>query len=453
MAFYFQKAYSPKIEQLLRLYYQSLSEKDRRRFAAVEATRLGHGGISYIESILGCSRRTIERGMRELEKMSHAAGNMVEATDMPQVSIRQELKECEHIDMGPSNILTPHKPLRRPTRVKEQYRIRRVGGGRKLTEEKTPAVVAALEQMLGNENEIAGDPMSEQKWVRSTPERLSKRLKEEGYQASSATVRKLLKGMGFSLKANQRKQVRSKNPERDQQFQYISSQRQDFTDRGLPIISVDTKKKELIGDYKNNGQSWRREAEEVYDHDFPDAAECKAVPFGIYDVTKNKGYVVVGTSDNTPEFSVNAVARWWEDEGRAAYPSADELLMLADGGGSNGARVRAWKHNLQEKVCDRFGLKVTVCHYPTGCSKWNPVEHRLFSQISCNWAGKPLRTLGIMLGYIRGTTTTTGLTVKAYLDDNHYKKGQRVKREDFERLNLRTHTICPNRNYTISPRL
>lgn len=453
MVFYFQKAYSPENEQLLRLYYQSLSEKDRRRFAAVEATILGHGGISYIESILGCSRRTIERGMRELDNMSHAVGYMVEATDVPQASIRQELKECECTDMGSSNILTPHKPLRRSTRVKEQYRIRRVGAGRKLTEEKTPAVVTALEQMLRKDHEIAGDPMSEQKWVRSTPDRLSKKLKEEGYEVSAATVRRLLKDMGFSLKANQRKQVRSKNPERDKQFQYISSQRQKFTDRGLPIISVDTKKKELIGDYKNNGRSWCREAEEVYDHDFPDAAECKAVPFGIYDVTRNMGYVVVGTSDNTPEFSVNAIARWWEDEGRTAYPNADELLILADGGGSNGARVRAWKYNLQEKVCDRFELKVTVCHYPTGCSKWNPVEHRLFSQISNNWAGEPLRTLGIMLGYIRGTTTTTGLTVKAYLDDSHYKKGQRVKKKDFERLNLRAHTICPNRNYTISPRL
>jgi hypothetical protein len=322
-----------------------------------------------------------------------------------------------------------------------------------LTEEKHPTILAALEQMLGNDNEIAGDPMTEQKWVRSTPLRLSERLKAAGHQASITPVRRLLKKMGFSLKANQRKQVRSKNPERDKQFQYIASQRQTFTIAGLPMISVDAKKKELIGDYRNNGRVWCREAEEVNEHDFPDAAECRAVPFGIYDVTRNKGYVVVGTSNNTPAFAINANARWWEDEGQIAYPRSGELLILADGGGSNGSRARAWKHNLQEKVCDEFGLTVTVCHYPPGCSKWNPVEHRLFSQISGNWAGKPLRTLEIMLGYIRGTTTTTGLTVKAFLDDNHYKKGQRVTKTDFDRINLRPHTICPNWNYTMSPRL
>ena len=161
----------------------------------------------------------------------------------------------------------------------------------------------------------------------------------------------------------------------------------------------------------------------------------------------------MGTSNNTPEFAVNTIARWWEDEGQVAYPRTAELLILADGGGRNGSRARAWKHNLQEQVCNECGLTVTVCHYPPGCSKWNPVEHRLCSQISGNWAGKPLRTLEIMLGYIRGTTTTTGLTVKAFLDDNHYKKGQRVSKEAFERLNLRPHTICPKWNYTMSPRL
>ena len=454
MAFCFQKVYGPEIEHLLRQYYESLSEKDRRRFAAVEAITLGHGGISYIENILGCSRKTIRAGMQELKQLPNdTTGNVDQATDMSHTSIHQELPELVHREIAHSSTLPLHQPLRRPTRVKEQYRIRQLGGGRKLTEEQNPPLVAALEQMLSNENEIAGDPMSEQKWVRSTPKRLSERLKKEGYQVSAQTVRRLLKAMGFSLKANQRKQVRSKNPERDKQFQYIASQRQTLTVAGVPIISVDSKKKELIGDYRNNGRVWCREAEEVNEHDFPDAAECRAVPFGIYDVTRNKGYVVVGTSNNTPEFAVNAIARWWEDAGQVVYPRAGELLILADGGGSNGARARAWKHHLQEKVCNRFGLTVTVCHYPPGCSKWNPVEHRLFSQISSNWAGKPLRTLGIMLGYIRGTTTETGLTVKAYLDDNHYKKGQPVKRKDFEQLNLRAHSVCPNWNYTMSPRL
>jgi hypothetical protein len=220
----------------------------------------------------------------------------------------------------------------------------------------------------------------------------------------------------------------------------------------LPIISVDTKKKELIGEFRNNGRTWCREAEAVNEHDFPDVAECRAVPFGIYDVTRNEGYVVVGISNDTPEFAVNAIARWWKSDGRAVYPRGDHLLVLADGGGSNGSRARAWKCNLQRHVSDKYGVKVTVCHYPPGCSKWNPVEHRLFSQISCNWVGKPLRTLEIMLGYIRGTTTTTGLKVKAFLDATPYKKGQKIKKDSFEQLQLSPHIVCPRWNYTIIPR-
>ena len=241
MAFYLQKAYSPEIEQLLRHYYQSLSEKDRRCFAAIEAITLGHGGISYIASVLGCSRLTIKAGMQELKQLSHdSTGHVDQASDMSQASIRQELHELEHIEIACSSTLPLPQPLRRSIRVKEQYRIRRLGGGRKLLEEQSPTIVAALEQVLSNENEIAGDPMSEQKWVRSTPKRLSERLQTEGHQVSATTVRRLLLAMGFSLKANQRKQVRSKNPERDKQFQYIASQRQTFTVAGLPIISVDS---------------------------------------------------------------------------------------------------------------------------------------------------------------------------------------------------------------------
>jgi hypothetical protein len=293
--------------------------------------------------------------------------------------------------------------------------------------------------------------MSEKRWVRVTLSRLSEQLRGQGYRAVEKTVRRLLKQMGFSMKANKRRQVRSKCPERDAQFRHIASQRQAFAALGLPVISVDTKKKELIGPFQNHGKAWCREAEEVDEHDFPSAAECLAVPFGVYDVTRNVGCVTVGVSHNTPEFAANAIARWWETEGRIAYPGATRLLILADGGGGNGNRCRAWKLNLQEKLCDRFGLEVTVCHYPPGCSKWNPVEHRLFSEISKNWAGKPLRTLEIMLGYIRGTTTTTGLTVKAYLDEATYRKGQKVTKEDVKKLNLTLHTLHPRWNYTISP--
>lgn len=188
------------------------------------------------------------------------------------------------------------------------------------------------------------------------------------------------------------------------------------------------------------------------EHDFPSSAECRAVPFGIYDVKNNKGHVTVGVSHDTPEFAVTAIIKWWQERGRTAYPGANELLILADGGGTNGCRSKAWKLYVQEQLCDKLGLIVTVCHYPTGCSKWNPIEHRLFSYISMNWSGKPLRSLNIMLGYIRGTTTRTGLTVEAALDEGVYRRGQKVTREQMDVLNLQRHEVCPQWNYTLRPR-
>jgi hypothetical protein len=280
---------------------------------------------------------------------------------------------------------------------------------------------------------------------------LSQGLREQGYSADEKTVRRLLIDLDYSMKANKRRQVRSHCPQRDEQFRYIASQRQAFVAARLPVISIDTKKRELIGSFRNGGRSWCKVADEVDEHDFPSAAECQAVPAGIYDVAKNTGYVVVGTSHNTPEFVVNSTALWWRAEGRATYPSAGHLLILADGGGGNGSRSRAWKLNLQVKLCNQFGLTVTVCHYPPGCSKWNPVEHRLFSYISINWAGKPLRSLDIMLGYIRGATTSTGLTVKAVLDEGIYRKGQKMTRADMDRVHLKAHETCPALNYTVRP--
>jgi hypothetical protein len=329
-------------------------------------------------------------------------------------------------------------------------RVRLPGGGRKLTEEKDPTIMADLARMLADE--VAGDPMGKQKWVRSSLRHLSKELAAQGHQASTTTVSRMLKKMDFSQKSNKRKDFTRRCPERDEQFQYIGSQRKAFTAAGLPIISVDTKKKELIGEFRNPGRVWCKQASEVHEHDFPSFAECHAVPFGVYDVTRNEGCVYVGTSNNTPAFAVGCIARWWEHEGRMMYPAADQLLILADSGGSNGCRARAWKHNLQVGLCERFGLNVTVCHYPTACSKWNPVEHRLFSFISINWAGKPLRTLDTMLGYINGTTTATGLKVKAFLQDSLYQRGERVTREDIDHLNLRPHAVIPKWNYTLCPR-
>ncbi len=294
--------------------------------------------------------------------------------------------------------------------------------------------------------------MKDQKWVRSSTRRLRDQLREKGHSVGHCTVHRLLKKMGFSLRANRKRRGGSRCPGRDEQFHYIAAQRKVFSEAGLPVISVDTKQKELIGEFRNRGQAWCRQAAEVNEHDFTSTAECRAVPFGIYDVQRNEGHVAVGTSNDTPEFAVNAIARWWEQEGSAAYPTAERILILADCGGTNGCRCRAWKLNLQEKVSDRFGMAVTVCHYPPGCSKWNPIEHRLFSQVSINWAGKPLKTLGLMLGYILGTTTRTGLTVTAHLDESLYRKGQKVTREDMDRLSLTSHATYPRWNYTISPR-
>jgi hypothetical protein len=396
-----------------------MDERMCRLWAASEARSRGRGGQSLVAAATGLARETVRAGMKELERL--AAG---EAVDEPQ---------------------PPCPSARAP-----KYRIRLPGAGRTPVEVKDPGILPALEQLI--ENDEAGDPMGEAKWVRVSLRGLSERLAERGHSASAGTVGRLLKQMGYSLKGNKRRQAHSKDPERDRQFRYIASQRERFKAAGLPVISVDTKKKELIGNFRNEGEAWCKEAEEVDEHDFPGGAECRAVPFGVYDVTRNAGHVVVGVSNNTPEFAVNAIAGWRGREGQGAYPGAKELLILADGGGGNGSRARVWKVKLQELLCDAFGLEVTVCHYPPGCSKWNPVEHRLFSQISRNWAGKPLRTLAIMLGYIRGTTTATGLTVTARLDEGTYRKGLKVSREEMDSLKLRRHDACPAWNYTISPR-
>jgi hypothetical protein len=307
-----------------------------------------------------------------------------------------------------------------------------------------------LEKLLADE--IAGDPMTEQTWVRSSVRKIRDRLKAMGHSVGHCTVHRLLKKLGFSLRANKKRRSGSQCPGRDEQFRYIASRRKACAEAGLPVISVDTKKKELIGNFRNPGKVWCRSAAEVNEHDFTSTAECRAVPFGIYDVTRNRGHMVVGTSNETPEFAVSAIAAWWRDEGRAAYPCAEELQILADCGGANGYRCAAWKLYLQEHLCDGLRLTVTVCHYPPGCSKWNPIEHRLFSQVSMNWAGKPLRSLEIMLGYIRGTTTKMGLTVTARLDERTYKKTRKITREEVDALRLARHGEYPQWNYTLRPR-
>jgi hypothetical protein len=322
--------------------------------------------------------------------------------------------------------------------------------GRKLAEVKDPDLEPALERILSDE--VAGDPMGRQKWVRSSIRNLSKQLKEQGHQLGHGTVARLLRKMGYSLQVNKKKQAGAQHPDRDQQFRYIAALKAQYLGDELPIISIDTKKKELIGNYRREGKTWRRQAIET-DSYFAGYAKCIAVPFGIYDLAKNAGYVTVGISNNTSEFAVSCLESWWLLHGRSAYPHGNRLLVLADGGGANGYNLRTWKTDLQDRLCDAFGLTVTVSHYPPGCSKWNPVEYRLFSQISINWAGRPLRSLDVMLGFIRGTTTTTGLTVEARLDQEIYRKGRKVAERELKELSLSTHDVCPRWNYTLTPRL
>jgi hypothetical protein len=262
-----------------------------------------------------------------------------------------------------------------------------------------------------------------------------------------------LKKHDYALRVNAKQQeAGAQHPERDTQFRHIERQNQTFRTAGAPIISVDTKNKELIGNFKNAGQAWRREAEAVNAHDFLSEALGRAVPYGIYDVQRNEGVVYVGQSADTAEFAVEALRRWWHEHGRQTYPKANQLLILADAGGSNGCRPRLWKAQVQSQLSDALGLTVTVCHYPTGCSKWNPIEHRLFSQISLHWAGEPLRSFETMLGLIRGTSTRTSLSVSAHLLDGVFQKGTKVTDAVMQTLNMTRHTICPQWNYTFRPR-
>jgi len=294
--------------------------------------------------------------------------------------------------------------------------------------------------------------MSEKKWMRSSLQQLSKALTNAGYPIGRMTVRRLLKKLGYSLKANRKELSGPSHPDRDRQFRYIERVKQLFLTNGHPVISVDTKKKELIGNFKNSGQTWCQQAEVVNVHDFRQDAVGRAVPYGIYDLLHNEGYVCVGNSTDTSEFAVDAICRWWKDEDRTPFPDESKLLILSDAGGSDGCRFRLWKKLLQEKLADRLGIEVMVCHYPTGHSKWNPIEHRLFSYISINWAGKPLRSFEAMLGYIRGTTTEAGLKVKAFLVDRVYEKGLKVSQKEMKNLNLHKRRVCPTWNYLIKPR-
>lgn len=301
-------------------------------------------------------------------------------------------------------------------------------------------------------HDTAGDPMTGIKWTRRTTEKIADELRGLGIDVCANTVAKLLKSLEYRLRVNHKKLSGRKDPGRDAQFAYIAAQRQAFSSRGLPIVSIDSKKRELVGNFKNNGTTWSQQPTKVLDHDFRSDADGIALPYGIYDTTANHGYLYLGTSHDTPAFAVDNLTKWWTRHGRRLYPGVSELLLLADGGGSNGARTRAWKHNLQERLCDRHRLTVTVCHYPSGASKYNPIEHRLFSEISKNWAGRPLDSHETILNYAQTTTTKTGLKVSAYLNTTDYPTGLKISDNEMAKLQLRPHDTQPTRNYTLSPR-
>lgn len=294
--------------------------------------------------------------------------------------------------------------------------------------------------------------MSRQQWVRQSLRRLAQRLRDQKYRVSRSTLRRLLRKLKYRLLANRPDLLGPNHPDRDKQFRYIRRLKRLFLTAGYPVISVDTKKKELIGNFKNTGRTWRTEPDKVNAHDFKQDALGRAVPYGIYDLAHNQGYVYVGNSADTPEFAAYAIAQWWANPERPRFAHEDKLLILCDAGGSNNCHYWSWKYQVQTQLADQFGIEVIICHYPTGASKWNPIEHRLFGQISLNWAGKPLRTFKAMLGYIRDTTTETGLIVKAFFVDRVFQKGLKVAKPERQMLHLVRRRVCPNWNYVLKPR-
>lgn len=301
------------------------------------------------------------------------------------------------------------------------------------------------------EHETAGEPVGGLKWTRRTTAKIAKQLESLGIEVSPNTVARLLKEMDFSLRVNHKKKSNGSPKERDAQFAEIAALRERFAGEGKPLISVDTKHRELVGQFKNAGTSLLREPIFVNDHDFRSLAKGVALPYGIYDPLANRGSVFVGISYNTPAFAVDSIGRWWRSEGHKRYPHADHIAILADSGGSNGASCRTWKYDLQHRLCNRYGLAVTVAHYPPGASKWNPIEHRLFSEISKNWAGRPLDSYETILKCIRTTATSTGLRVRAQLVRKTYPKGIKITTSQMRELALEEHQPLPKWNYTLRP--
>ena len=385
-----------------------LDERQRRLYLANEAKAIGYGGISQVSKISGVSRVTITQGMSEINSEDYE----------PRV----------------------------------QSRCRREGGGRKLIEKKNPEILRELDELL--EPYTKGNPMNPLKWTSKSTRALEEALGQKGYTVSDTTIAEMLKTQGFSLQANRKElAITPSHADRNAQFEYINKTAIEHMAAGQPVISIDAKKKENIGNFKNSGTEYSRkgEAVKVLDHDFPIKELGKATPYGIYDIMKNAGFVNVGISSDTAEFAVESIKRWWREMGQETYPEANRIYITADSGGSNGSRVRLWKVKLQE-LSNELGMIVKVSHFPAGTSKWNKIEHRMFSFISKNWRGKPLISLAVIVSLIGATTTETGLTVKCVVDQNEYKKGVEVSDKELAKVNLVKDDFHGEWNYSIMPR-
>lgn len=404
-----------KAEAEIRLRYQSLqgtlTERSRRLFAGCEALAFGYGGIEAVSRATGLSPITVRRG----------------------------LEECQAIEAGKLPNLAPQ-------------RSRQAGGGRKLLTEKHPTLLATLDRLV--ESTTRGDPESPLLWTARSQRNLVEALAAEGYRISQRTMAPLLKALGYSLQGNRKKREGAQHPDRNDQFEHINELVRRQLAAGEPAISVDTKKKELVGSYKNGGRELRPQGdpEIVNVHDFPEPGQSKAVPYGVYDLAENEAWVSVGISHDTAEFAVATIRTWYQELGQPLYPNATSLLIVADGGGSNGYRVRLWKVELQQ-LADELQLPIAVCHLPPGTSKWNKIEHRLFSFITQNWRGKPLVTHQVIVDLIAATTTRTGLQVYSRLDERLYPTAKRVSEQQFTNVHLEPNAWHGDWNYTIQPNL
>lgn len=390
-----------------------MDERLRRLWAASESLALGRGGPGVVAQATGLARSTLVYGRRELRAAA----------------------------LGEANAAPPLPPGRR----------RRPGGGRKPATEKDPGLVDALEALV--DPLARGDPQSPLRWTTKSTTKLAAALTAQGHPVSAATVGRLLHERGYRLQATQKVREGSQHADRDAQFAYLNAQAEAFQESGDPVVSVDTKKKELVGPFANGGREWQASGcpEQVRVHDFLDPVHGKAIPYGVYDIAANEGWVSVGTDHDTAEFAVESLRRWWQQMGRARYPTARRLLITADGGGSNGRQVRLWKLALQAWA-DETGLTISVCHLPPGTSKWNKIEHRMFSEITKNWRGRPLESHEVAVALIGSTQTARGLRIQAELDENRYPTGKQVSRSEMAGLALERAAFHGEWNYTLHPR-